>query len=169
MIAANTFLPPLLLAVLLAGCQREAMPNDAHTAAENAPAAPTSRAADPGMQTVAPRAADAGDGTMTSGAPASTIKVPPLDTPTPPIAAGAQITYTCEDGSELNVTYSGVSAAFALSNGAQVTLPRVASTTNTGGDVYAGDSAGLQRLGNVVRVAEHDGAKRVCSETSGTA
>ncbi|MEP6633592.1 MAG: hypothetical protein ABJA62_05225 [Luteimonas sp.] len=167
MIGPNVFLPPLLLVALLAGCQREATPNDAKTATANAPDSPVS--ADPGVQTAATRIAEQGDGTITSGSPPSTIPVPSLDTPTPPIAAGAQITYTCEDGSELIVTYSGVSAEFALSNGSKVTLPRVASTVKTGGDVYVNDSAALQRLSNVVRVEEHDGAKRVCSETSGTA
>lgn len=156
----------------LAACQRDSTPDaasgsdaGADTAAAGTESATAPEAGSPG----AAQAGADGDESAISGSPPSMIPVPPADTPTPDIAAGAQITYTCEDGSELNVTYSGKAAKFALVDGSVVTLPRTSSGVKGGGDVYAGEAVALRRLGNVVEVDQGQGGKRVCAETSGTA
>jgi hypothetical protein len=145
----------------LAACQRDAPPAGADT---RLPSADADAAAD----AIAPPK-PAADDDVTAGNPPPTIEIPPADAPTPAIAAGAQIVYTCEDGSELQVTYSGSSATFALEDGRVVTLPRAESASKGGGDVYVSDTVGLQRLSNVVQVERDSGAKRVCAESGGNA
>ena len=167
----------ILLASMLAlaACQRDSTP-DRTTAGDDAAAigADTTEGAagaaagtDPG--TGAQQAGAQGDDGVTSGSPPSMIPVPPADTPTPDIAAGAQITYTCEDGSELDVVFSAKSAKFALADGRVVTLSRTGSGAQGGGEVYTGEAVALRRLGNVVEVEQDQGGKRVCAESSGTA
>lgn len=153
------------LVTALAACQRDAAPgrdgaaSDEAVAATDAPAAATTPASSP---------PDDNSGVL-AGKPPSTIEVPPADTPTPAIAEGAEVVYTCEDGGELHVVYAGHSARFALVDGRVVTLRRAESASKGGGDVYVGDAVALQRLGNVVQVEEQGGDKRVCSETGGSA
>ena len=159
----NTTLLCLSLLAGLAACQRDA----ARAAADGAETQASTTDADPSA-TTAP-SATAEDHGVLAGKPPSTIAVPPADTPTPGIAAGAQITYTCEDGGELHVRYSASSATFALEDGSEVTLPRAQSASKGGGDVYVGDTVGLQRLGNVVQVELKGDAKRVCAESGGNA
>ena len=157
----------LLALSLLAGfaaCQRDASPAPANEAETQAPT-PNS---EPYASATAPTAPADEQGAI-AGKPPSTIEVPPADTPTPGIAAGAEIIYTCEDGSELHVRYSTHSATFALEDGSRVTLPRAESASKGGGDVYVGDTVGLQRLGNVVQVEQKGSAKRVCAESGGSA
>ena len=158
----NTTLLCLSLLAGLAACQR-----DAPAPAIEAEAQASTRDADPPATTVPATPAD--DHGVLAGKPPSTIEVPPADTPTPAIAAGAQITYTCEDGGELHVGYSASSATFALEDGSEVTLPRAESASKGGGDVYVGDTVGLQRLGNVVQLEVKGGSKRICAESGGNA
>jgi hypothetical protein len=156
----------LLALSLLAGsaaCQRDVP----LAPADETEARASTSDADPSATTAASAPDD--DQGVIAGKPPSTIAVPPADTPTPGIAAGAEIVYTCEDGGELHVAYSGNSATFALEDGRKVTLPRAESASKGGGDVYVGDTVGLQRLGNVVQVEQKGGAKRVCAESGGTA
>ena len=153
----------VVFAAALAACQRDAPSSPEETAP---PASATNEpAVDSPHATPSPPAGEALD----AGQPPSTIEIPPADTPTPRIAAGAQISYTCEDGSELHVVYSGQSAKFALIDGSVATLPRAESASKGGGDVYVSDTVALQRLGNVVQVEEHGGTKRVCAESGGNA
>jgi hypothetical protein len=161
--ARPTFaLPPLILVVALAACQRDATPGRDDTTP--APGADAPAAAASGASP-----APANDDGLTAGKPPSTIAVPPADTPTPALAEGAEIIYTCEDGGELHVVYASDSAKFASAGGRVLTLPRAESASKGGGDVYVNDSAALQRLGNVVQVEEQSGEKRVCAEAGGTA
>jgi len=159
----TTTLLALSLLAGLAACQRDAAPAPADATETQAP----NNDADPSATTAASAPDD--DQGVIAGQPPSTIAVPPADTPTPGIAAGAEIVYTCEDGGELHVVYSASSATFALEGGSKVTLPRAESASKGGGDVYVGDTIGLQRLGNVVQVEQKGGAKRVCEESGGTA
>lgn len=162
-------LPVELLALaLLAGtaCQRDVpagAPTDAQataSAAEDAQAAPLPPSTAQGQ--------DDADTTQ-SGAPPSRIAVPPADTPTAAIAVGARVEYLCEDGNSLVVEYGDASASFRLVGGRDIVLPRAAAATGKGAEVYAGDAAGLQRLGNVVQVEEASGARRTCAEASASA
>jgi len=156
-----------VLLTTLAACQRDA-PSGREEAAP--PTAASEPAVDSPRATPSPSSSPppAGNG-LEAGQRPSTIEIPPADTPTPDIAAGAQISYTCEDGSELHVVYSAHSAKFALVDGSVATLPRAESASKGGGDVYVSDTVALQRLGNVVQVEEPGGTKRVCAESGGNA
>jgi hypothetical protein len=101
-----------------------------------------------------------------SGVP-NPIELPPPDAPTPPMAEGADITYTCEDGSELRITYAAGRANVTLTGGNVVPLPR--SAQHAGGEIYAGEALVLHRLGNVVELQQDEGDKRRCRESGGNA
>jgi len=159
-------LAAVLLATTLAACQRDA-PSGREEAAP--PTAASEPAVDSPRATPSPSSSPPAGNGLEAGQRPSTIEIPPADTPTPDIAAGAQISYTCEDGSELHVVYSAHSAKFALVDGSVATLPRAESASKGGGDVYVSDTVALQRLGNVVQVEEPGGTKRVCAESGGNA
>ena len=151
-----------LLPLLFAACQ----PRDATTpapvdeAAKSAPAHATAAAQ-------APMAAPKGD-EVRSGVP-NPIELPPPDAPTPPMAEGADITYTCEDGTELRITYAAGRASVTLADGS-IVLPRSPQTAQqAGGEIYAGEALVLHRLGNVVELHQGEGDKRRCRESGGNA
>jgi hypothetical protein len=159
----TTLLPPLLaVAIACAACQpRDAAPTPADEAAKSAPAgvAPAAQA---------PIAVPKGD-EIRSSVP-NPIELPPPDAPTPPMADGADITYTCEDGSELRVTYAAGRANVALADGGIVPLPRSPQAAQqAGGEVYVGEALVLRRLGNVVELQQDEGTKRRCRESGGNA
>jgi hypothetical protein len=153
---------PLLLAVASAACQPRdaAAPAPADEAAKPAPAgvAPAAQA---------PIAVPKGD-EIRSGVP-NPIELPPPDAPTPPMAEGADITYTCEDGSELRITYAAGRANVTLADGGIVPLPRSPQAQQAGGEVFAGEALVLRRLGNVVELQQDEGDKRRCRESGGNA
>lgn len=86
------------------------------------------------------------------------------------MAEGADITYTCEDGSELRITYAAGRAGVTLADGSIVPLPRSPQTAQqAGGEIYAGEALVLHRLGNVVELQQGEGDKRRCRESGGNA
>ena len=155
----------LLLMPLLAAACTACQPRDVATISTEEVVAPaTEDAAAPS----APIAVPKGDEVL-SGVP-NPIELPPPDTATPPMAEGADITYTCEDGSELRVTYAAGRASVTLADGGFVPLPNSPQAARTtGGEVYAGEALTLYRFGNVVELQQDEGAKRRCRETGGDA
>ena len=155
-------LVPWLLAAACAACQpHDATPAPADDAATLAPA-------DAAPAAQAPIAIP-GDDEVRSGVP-NPIELPPPDAPTPPMAEGADITYTCEDGSELRITYAAGRASITLADGSIVPLPRSPRTAQqAGGEVYAGEALILHRLGNVVELQQDEAEKRRCRESGGNA
>lgn len=151
---------PLLLAAACAACEPRdiAAPAPADDAAKSAPA-------DAAPAAQAPIAVPKGD-EVRSGVP-NPIELPPPDAPTPPMADGADITYTCEDGSELRITYVAGRANVTLADGNVVSLPR--SAQQAGGEIYAGEALVLHRLGNVVELQQDEDGKRRCRESGGNA
>lgn len=98
------------------------------------------------------------------------IELPPPDAATPPMAEGADITYTCEDGSDLRVTYAAGRANVTLADGGIVPLPLSPQATGqAGGEVYIGEALTLHRLGNVVELQQDEGDRRRCRESGGNA
>jgi len=155
-----------LLVPLLAAACFACQPRDAAKAPADGAATREAKDAVPAPQ--APIAVPKGDEVL-SGVP-NLIELPPPETATPPMAEGADITYTCEDGSELRVTYAAGRATVTLANGGIVPLPRSPQAAReAGGEVYAGDALALHRLGNVVELRQDAGATRRCRESGGNA
>lgn len=101
---------------------------------------------------------------------ATPIALPPADTATAPLAENADILYTCDDGSDLRVTYSGGRANIALPDGSIATAPLSASATQaSGGEVYVGELVGLRRIGAVVELQQDSVPARRCREAGGNA
>lgn len=150
----------LLSPLLAAACQPHgaSAPTPADEATKPAPA-------DAAPAAQAPIAVPKGDD-VRSGVP-NPIESPPPDAPTPPMAEGADIIYTCEDGSELRITYAAGRVNVTLADGNVVPLPR--SAQQAGGEIYAGEALVLHRLGNVVELQQDEGDKRRCRESGGNA
>lgn len=157
MIAAARLLPlALLVAALCAGCQRDASETSAAAAAPNPATAPE--------VTADPQAAQPSDD-VRSNVP-SKVEMPPATAPTPEIAVGAEIVYSCDDGSELRVAYAGNLARIAAPDGSPRQLTRVGS--DQGGEMYSDRDTSLHRLANVVELKQGARARR-CSESGGSA
>ena len=148
---------PILLVPLLAACTA-CQPRDTATqATEDVAPAPQAPIAVPKNDEVR------------SGV-SNPIELPPADAPTPPMAEGADIAYTCEDGSELRITYAAGRANVTLADGGIVPLPRSPQAAQeAGGEVYAGEALTLHRLGNVVELQQDEGTTRRCRESGGNA
>lgn len=154
---------PLCLALLVAaGCQRE---DDGSVVAPD-PLPPLASATPP---PVAPTSPPGEGDDVLSGVPRS-IEMPATGTVTPPLAEGADITYTCEDGSDLRVTYAAGRANVTFANGHVEPLARApAGDPGLAGELYLGAVHGLHRIGTVVELREEDGDIRRCRESSGSA
>lgn len=154
-------LVPLLFAIACAACQ----PHDA--ASKPADDAAMLSPADTPPAAQAPIAVP-GDDEARSGVP-NPIELPPPDAPTPPMAEGADITYTCDDGSELRITYAAGRANVTLADGRIVPLtPSPQAAQRLGGEVFDGEAL-LHRLGNVVELQRDEGGRRRCRESGGNA
>lgn len=158
--------PVVLLVSLLAatlGCQPR---EDAATpdAAETTAGATEDAASAPSAPIAVPDDDDVRSGVL------NPIELPPSDAPTPPMAEGADITYACEDGSELRVTYAAGRANVTLADGGIVPLPRSPQAAQqAGGEVYIGEALTLHRLGNIVELQQDEGTRRRCRESGGNA
>jgi hypothetical protein len=165
MIRASALLSVLAL-VALAGCADDPGAPDPATAPAEASSAPAQPSAGTGPAIDVPAP---GDDTVRSGVP-TPIELPPADAPTPALAEGADIVYTCEDGSDLRVTYSSAIANVTLSDGSIVALPRSpAAGSQAGGDVYVGEAIGLRRIGGVVELQQDEAQTRRCREAGASA
>ncbi len=157
----------LLFAAACVACQRDTP----ETADTGAAAAATSEAADarapraPGSTATAfPEADD-----VLSSVP-NPIELPPSDAATPAMAEGADMIYTCEDGSELRVVYADTRAKVTLPDGRTVSLPRAARASGqAGGEIFVAGAVALHRLGNVVELEQQPGGIRRCRESGGSA
>lgn len=99
---------------------------------------------------------------------ATPIAPPASDTPTPPAAEGARITYTCENGSVLEIAFAGAGARATLADGSVHALVRTATRTGDG-ERYEDAALQVDRLGNTIEVRERGAAVRRCAETGGNA
>jgi hypothetical protein len=165
MIRASVLLSMIVLAAV-AGCADDTGASDPAAAPAAAPAASAAPpvATGPAIDVPAP-----GEGSVRSGVP-NPIELPPDDAPTPALAEGADIVYTCEDGSDLRVTYASTIANVTLSDGSIVALPRSpAATSEAGGEVYVGEAVGLRRIGGVVELQQDEGPTRRCREAGASA
>lgn len=153
---------PLCLALLFAaGCQRD---DDGSVVAPD-PAVPQASATPP---PVAPTSPPGEGDDVLSGVPRP-IEMPAPGTVTPPLAEGADITYTCEDGSDLRVTYAAGRANVTFADGRIEPLPQAQAQAGVDGELYLGATLGLHRIGTVVELREEDGDVRRCRESGGSA
>ena len=160
--------PVLSVPILALACLATACGGGDDTApAPSATAAPVPDTAPPATRDAIP-VGPAGDDVL-SGNP-ETIERPPAGTPTPALAEGADITYACEDGSDLRVGYAADVASVTLADGSIATLPRSPSASaGADGEVYVGESIALQRLGSVVELHGGGGEIRRCRESAASA
>lgn len=152
--------PNLLLVVLVAmlcACQRGTATDDASSAPDN-----TASASAGNTTTTAP----VQDPENVRSSVPSIVEMPPGNAPTPGIAEGAEIIYTCDDGSELRVRYAGAIARILASDGAYLQVSRIGAADS--GETYADKGTSLHRLSNVVEITQ-DNVKRRCSESGGNA
>lgn len=165
MIRVPVALLSALAALALAGCADDTPAGGQTDAASGvAPTAAASPQARPAID-VPP----ADDGGVRSDVP-HPIELPPADAPTPLPAEGADIVYTCEDGSDLRVTYAAGIASVVLADGSIVQLPRSpAAGSEAGGDVYVGEAVALRRIGGVVELQQDEGLSRRCRESGASA
>ena len=166
---------PLLAACLsLTACQRTPAPETApvETTSTDASAPATSDATAaaplpaPSAQTPMPGAQSDMDAPLRSGVPTDVPELP-ADTPTPPLAEGAAMSYTCEDGSVLSVSYAGNTARLGVPGVENAVLSRTPAAGT--GEGYAGGAFTLLRLGNIVELDDGRAPKRRCVETGGNA
>lgn len=163
----RTLLPLACLGVLgLAGCSRDA--GDAPAPSNPVPDA----AAAPRVETVAPHAeAAAADAASPDDAPADASGLDSHDS----IAPGAErppafpgqaddVTYTCEDGSRVRITYNGSYANVTLPNGGIAPLQHSPAASATGGAAYIGDALALRRVDTHVLLEQEGRPARRCSE-----
>jgi membrane-bound inhibitor of C-type lysozyme len=129
--------------------------------------------------TAAPLTTDTGTGTgtgttipantpiaTTPAAPVAINREPTL--PAPPLPEGTEVTYHCQDGNQLTVTYTYITANLRWPDGRAVKLSRAASASKGGGDVYVGGKVSLQHDGGSIQL--QDGATTTtCSESEATA
>ncbi len=159
--------PPVMLLLPLvmlisAGCQRD----DEGGVVATDPDQPRVSEAGPPLAPVA--APDAGDDVL-SAVP-HPIERPAAGTITPPLAEGADITYTCEDGSDLRVNFAGGRASITFATGRAEPLARAQPADGgVDGELYLGAVHGLHRIGTVVELRQEDGSIRRCRETGGSA
>jgi len=101
---------------------------------------------------------------------AETAPAPAADTdrtssntaPVPPATPGL-VTYACDDGSGLSVTYAEYSALVKLPK-ESIALPRAESASKEAGDAYIGEELSLYRDGNRVQL-QGSGTPRTCTES----
>lgn len=159
---AIRLLPMFLGLVLVAGCQRD---DDGSVVAPD-PMPPQASATPPPVALTSPPGE--GDDVL-SGIP-HPIEMPEAGTVTPALAEGADITYTCEDGSDLRVTYAAGRANVTFADGRVEPLSRAERVPAAmDGELYDGAVYGLHRIGTVVELREENGDIRRCRESSGSA
>lgn len=146
----SRFIVVVAVPMLLAACQRSVEPTPADVAA-------TARTSMP---------ANIPD-TATPAMPAPAIQAPTL--PPPPLPEDTQVTYQCQDGNELTVTYTFVSADLHWPDGREVQLTRAASASKSSGDLYAGGKVSLRHDGNSIQLRDGGTAAVTCSESEATA
>lgn len=163
----------MLLPVLLAACQRtpdattapiadsaavQPAPNE--TAAVVAPAPATGAAS-------SPKTAGAETPQVLEGIPRKIGM--PAKAPDTALAPETSITYVCESGSPLHVSYSGIVARIAWTEGRTLTLSRAGQRTEVG-ETYSGDGYVLLRRGSVVELSQSGGTQRWrCEESASSA
>jgi len=140
-----------LLFCALAGCRRD----PPGVSADHLPADPTAASA----QALPPPA---------EKSTRHAIAEPQLPPPTLP--EGSKISYSCDDGNEVEVTYTHLTALLRWTDGREVQLSRAPTASPRDGEVYVADKVSLQRQGGVM-LQLHDGNAPVtqCNESSGTA
>lgn len=161
----------MLLPVLLAACQRTP---DATTAPAAGAAAvqpvpnETAAAAAPATATAsAPAAAGAETPQVLEGIPRKIVM--PAEAPSTALAPETSITYVCESGSPLRVSYNGIVARIAWTEGRTLTLSRTGQKAEAG-ETYSGDGHVLLRRGSVIELSENGGARRWrCEESAASA
>lgn len=159
---AFRLLPVCLVLLLAAGCQRE----DDGTVVTPDPLPPQASATPP---PVAPTSPPGEGDDVLSGVPRP-IDMPEPGTVTPVLAEGADITYTCEDGSDLRVTYAAGRANVTFADGRVEPLARAQRVPAAmEGELYDGAIHGLHRIGTVVELREENGDIRRCRESSASA
>ena len=163
----------MLLPVLLAACQRnpdattaptadtaevQPAPNETAAVAATAPATGTASA---------PKAAGTETPEVLEGIPRK-IGIP-AEAPNAVLAPGTSITYVCESGSPLRVSYTGIVARIAWTEGRTLTLARTGQKAEAG-ETYSGDGHVLLRRGSVVELSESGGTQRWrCEESAASA
>lgn len=153
---SNHLLPATLVAAaLLAACQ-----GSAEIGSDKPAGNPATTAGD----TSAQASTQAQKQAVRSGGAPGDIEMPPADAPTPAIAEGAEVIYSCDDGSELRVRYAGIVARVTAPDESYVQVSR----TGADGETYADNGTTLRRLANVVEITQ-GGATRRCSESGGNA
>lgn len=99
----------------------------------------------------------------------SKITMPPKDADTPPIAAGAEVTYVCESGMALRIAFDGVWAHVAWTDGRRLKLSKAANGS-ADGERYTGEGFTLSRVANVVELSQSQGGQRWrCAEGAASA
>lgn len=156
---------------LLASCQREQDKPVPSPTAETSPAAAQPVAAETPAPAPAPieqpKIAKGETQKVQAGIPRK-IKLPPPETPTPMLAPQAEVAYVCENGTQLRVSYQGVTANVAWSGGRKLKLAR--GGRDGAGETYAGDGFTLQRRGNVVQFdAQAGDTSWKCEESASSA
>lgn len=137
-------------AIFLAACQRGPEPTPATTDAHIGMTTPANESHPP--PPVAPVAA---------------IRAP-TSPPPPSLPEGTDVTYHCQDGNQLTVTYTYVTADLRWPDGREAKLSRAASASRGGDDVYVGGKVSLQHNGGSIQL--HDGATTTtCGESEATA
>jgi len=139
-----------VIAVSLAACQRSAEPAPAPTAADTGAITPANETTPP-----------------PSAAPAAVTPEPML--PSPPLPEGTDVTYECQDGNQITVTYTYVAADLHWPDGREVKLSRTASTSKGGGDVYVGGKVSLQHDGGSIQLHDGGAAPVTCNESASSA
>ena len=162
----------ILLPALLVACQRnpEATPAPAAEAAAaqpaaNEPVAATSPPPAPGATPATP-AARTGTEPVLEGIPRK-IEMP-AEAPKAALAPETDITYVCESGSPLRVSYSGIVARIAWTGGRALTLSRAQGAGTD--EIYSGDGHTLLRRGSVIELSRSGGTQRWrCEEAEASA
>lgn len=95
-------------------------------------------------------------------------QIPEPELPPPPLPEGTQVTYACDDGNVLDVTYTHATAVLRWPDGRVLQLSRGESPSR-GGDVFVGGEVWLQRNGGSIRLRDGNAPVVPCKESSATA
>lgn len=159
----------ILPLALLASCQRQQdKPVPSPTAATPTVAAQPAIAETPAPPPIEQANTTKGETQKVQAGIPRKIKLPPAETPTPMLAAQAEVAYVCESGTQLRVSYQGVTANIAWTGGRKLKLTR--GGRDGAGETYSGDGYTLQRRGNVVQLdAQAGGMSWKCEESASSA